>query len=50
MKGAIGLADARLWLADESCPAGLPIQDNRRDLVVAWQTAESTIAGTCSRR
>ncbi len=36
VKGAIGLADARLWLTDESSPVRLPTQDNRRELVLAW--------------
>src|SRR5271155_2013824 len=36
VKGAIGLADARLWLTDESSSVRLPTQDNRRELVLAW--------------
>lgn len=35
-KGEVGLGEARFWLTEKPGPGSLPIRDERRELVLAW--------------
>ena len=36
MQGAVAIGEARSWLTEETPPGQLPVRDERRELVLAW--------------